>query len=294
MSSDLTTSMSEAGAALAYAESHDDLPEPLDLGHDRLLVPQRNAGGVLTWVEHSTRDPKLPPVEVEPPRACGTQQVYTPTSYIDAVKRYETIDQITYIDQPNSRLVTVLNPHQGNPPGEMTDDDIVPTPGYRDHRVSLTLQHTPEFIAWRDGQGLSKQEAFARRIQDGELEITDPNPALMLEIAETFHATSESRFKSGKRLQDGRRQFVFEEDTKASAGENGQVEIPERFKIALPVYTGGELYALECRLAWEYRPEFRIGYTFIRPEVVLDHAFMAIVGQVTEHIEGLVLEAPAP
>lgn len=42
------------------------------------------------------------------------------------------------------------------------------------------------------------------------------------------------------------------------------------------------------------RPEFRIGYTFIRPEVVLDHAFMAIVGQVTENIAGLVLEAPAP
>lgn len=291
--SDQSDIMTEAGAALAWADDH-QLPDPIDLGFDRKLVPERGSEGEVTWTEHSTRDPALAPIERALGRVRGTQLVYTPTSYVDAVKRYENIDQITYVDQPAGRLVTVLNPNQGNPPGEMTDDDIIGIAGHGDHRVALTLQHTPEFVAWRDGQGLGKQTAFARRMQDGELEIVEPAPSVMLEIAETFHATSESRFKSGKRLQDGRRQFVFEEDTKASAGENGQVEIPERFKIALPIYTGGERYQMECRLAWEYRPEFRIGYTFIRPEVVLDHAFMAIVGQVTENIAGLVLEAPAP
>src|SRR5689334_4726855 len=103
---DPTDYTSEAGAALAYAEAHDPLPDPIDLGFDRILVPQRGQGGQLTWAEHSTRDPELPPLELAPARVRGTQQVYTPTSYVDAVKRYETDQQITYVDQPNQRLVT--------------------------------------------------------------------------------------------------------------------------------------------------------------------------------------------
>ena len=282
---------SEAGAALAWAERNFPLPSPVDIGHERLLLPERSAGGEIQWIETSTRDPEAPPLEVRPGRVRGTQQVYTPTSYVDAVKRYETEDQITYVDQPNSQLVTVLNPSRGVD----VDGRRVRVAGdYGDHRVALTLRHTPEYEAWKTGQSLTDQTTFARRMQDGELEITDPAPATMLEIAETFHATSESKFKSGRRLQDGRRSFTFEEDTQASAGENGDVIIPERFKLAMPIYVGGDTYAIECRLQWQYRPQFHIGYTFIRPEVVLDHAFASIVGQVTENIAGLVLSAPVP
>lgn len=285
--------LSEAGAALAWAQAH--LPQDkIDLGHDRILVRERTIDPhQMTfsdrWVEHSTRDPnKLPDA---PDRVVGTTLVYTPTSYVDAVKRYENEQQITYVDQPNSQLVTVLNPPW---PLDGKDDWDPAEPGHGDHRVALALQHTPEYLAWRDGQGLSEQATFARRMQDGELEILEPTAATMLEIAETFHATSESKFKSAKRLQDGRRQFVFEEDTSAKAGENGQVEIPERFKVSMPVYVGGDRYTFECRLSWELRPKFRIGYKLIRPEVVLDHAFASIAGEVTGNIDGLVLNAPVP
>lgn len=279
----------ENGALLAWAAEHPRV-DTIDLGFNRVLVRRLDGGGIERWEEHSTRDPaKLP----DPPdRVVGTTEVYTTTSYVDAVKRYENVQQITYVDQPNSRLVTVLNPTWPEPVDSEQWDRAVP--GHSDHRVSLKLRHTPEFLAWMAGQGLHEQTDFARRMQDGELEIVEPAAATMLEIAETFHATGESVFKSASRLQDGRRQFRFEEDSTAKAGADGTVEIPERFTIAMPIYVGGERYQMQCRLTWQLRPTFRIGYTFIRPEVVLDHAFTSMVEEVTAEIAGLVLLGPAP
>lgn len=291
MSSDQPEMLTENGAALAFAQAN--LPaDTIDLGHSRILVRERALDPNSMrfedrWREHSTRDPnRLPDL---PDRVAETTAVYTTTSYIDAVKRYETVDQITYVDQPAGKLVTVLNPHRASAEGPYD-----PGVGHGDHRVSLTLRHTPEYLAWQGGQGLHEQTDFARRMQDGELEIVDPAAATMLEIAETFHATGESVFKSASRLQDGRRQFRFEEDSTAKAGQDGTVEIPERFTIAMPIYVGGERYQMQCRLTWQLRPTFKIGYTFIRPEVVLDHAFSSMVEEVTAEIAGLVLLGPVP
>lgn len=274
----------ENGALLAWAADHPRV-ETIDLGFDRILVRRRGEGQAEWWEQHSTRDPsRLPDL---PDRVVGTTVVHTATSYVDAVKRYEHEDQITYVDRSQNRIVTVLDPN-------LPSVGPRPEPGHGDHRVSLALTHSPEWTSWTAGLGLGEQTRFARQMQDGELEIVDPAPSVMLEIAETFHATSESKFKSGRRLQDGRRQFVFEEDTSVKAGENGQVEIPERFKIALPIFVGGERYQLECRLTWELRPKFRIGYTFIRPDVVVAHAFDGMVATILENVAGLVLEGPVP
>jgi uncharacterized protein YfdQ (DUF2303 family) len=169
-------------------------------------------------------------------------------------------------------LVAVLN-----------DDTPDGTAGWRDYRVSLELRRTPEWTMWVDGQGLGDRSRFADIIEKGEKELRDPAPAVMLELAQTFHTTTDARFTAGSRLQSGARQFRFEESQTAKAGTDGTIEVPEVFTIAVRPFFGGQLYEVTAKLKWRQRGgEFAIGYDLIRSGDVERMAF----GQIVDTVEG--------
>lgn len=149
---------------------------------------------------------------------------------------------------------------------------------------TVVLRRTPEWQAWLDGQGLGPQVRFAERIEDGLPEIADPAAATMLEIAQTFHAATSATFQSGNRLTDGRTQFAYLEDVKASAGSKpGTVEIPETFTIVVRPFIGAEPYKVTARLRYRLKGgELTIGYTLVRPNEVELDAFRAVASVVQD------------
>lgn len=191
----------------------------------------------------------LEPSFSQPERSSGLVCVHNAASFAAAVGQRQVgpLFPVVYADEGTLDLVAVLN------------DDHGEVPGWRDYRVRLTLRRTPEWEAWRNldkatcNGAFLNQEAFAEFVEDHLGEIVAPSAADMLEMAQTFHATTSSKFRQGARLRDGRRQFVFEEDVDAKAGETGSLEIPGTVRIKVRLFVGGTPVETTARLRWRLR-----------------------------------------
>jgi uncharacterized protein YfdQ (DUF2303 family) len=272
----------EADAILEWADAHrEDVPERFtDPGDDtvrHLFVPQ---GHVL-----QTLDPER--YAYRPRRASGLIDVHDAASFVNAVEHRQGTDRVVvYGDVKNRGLCAVLN-----------DDQADGTAGWRDHRVVLRLEATPEWQMWQKGQGLVSQAKFAEHIQDGEPEIVEPTAAVMLEIAETFSAKSDVTFKSGVRNQSGQRTFVYDEQTTTGAGKAGTIDVPETFVVGVAPFVGSPKYRVKARLVYRItRGDFLIGYQLVRSDDVLRDAFQQVMAEVSDGLpEGtLMLMGPAP
>lgn len=257
------TVVGDVDAALAYAEDH-ALTDTIDLGHDRVLVREREGE---VWRFHETGSGE------QPRRSTGTVHVHDAESFIEAIVHRTGSDPetlrnvVAYADADTCALVAVLN------------DDQPATPGWRDYRVSLKLTPTEEWTAWKNGQNLGPQQRFAERIEDGLREIVDPSGAEMLELAQTLHVSVGAKCKSGLRLANGETQFTYEEDVQATAGKAGNITIPNEFTLGIAPFIGTEPYEVKARL--RFQPprggELKIGYILDRPDAIERDAFADIV-----------------
>lgn len=260
---------SDVAAALEAAVDHH---EPVVDVNNAYVVAHRND----RTVTHVDLEQYLD----RPVRQRGTVKALTAAGFVAAVvQRSQEPDglgpAVVYADADRCGLVAVLN------------DDHVLTAGWRDHRVQLALAATPEWTHWTSRQGLGSQTRFAETIEDGEYEIVEPSATTMLEIAQTFQATTGARFKQRGRLKDGATQFTYEEDIEASAGSGEPLRIPDRFTIAVRPFFGVEARQVECRIRFRVSSDgLQIGYQMHRPDDVRRNAFAEVVDTVREALAG--------
>lgn len=179
-----------------------------------------------------------------------------------------------YADPVNQAIVAILN-----------DDEDPGTAGWRDNRVTIQLVQTEEWKAWIAKNGeLMPQREFAEFIEDHFRAIVNPDAATMLEIAQSLEATSHLRVKSSQRLRDGQRKLVYEEDTQARAGAEGDLEVPETLEIALVPWRGRG----DTRIPMTARLRFRttggnvtMGYKLVDLEGIVEEAFREITDAIT-------------
>lgn len=159
------------------------------------------------------------------------------------------------------------------------------TPDWMVHRLTMQLRHSPAWSAWtRADRTWMGQEAFAEHLEDRLGDIVDPAGAEMLEVAQTLHATTKVRFKSGFRLVDGQRQISYQEETAGNAGANGQLSIPQAFTLGLPIFAGAPV-ADPVRARLRYRVSdggLRLSFALDRATELVDDAFGALVHQVAD------------
>lgn len=156
--------------------------------------------------------------------------------------------------------------------------------GRCEHRVTLQLKHTPEWVAWTEFEGLRDQISFAEHIEVCQADIMAPPGADLLELAQTFRASKTGQFESSQRLKSGETSLKFTENISASAGKSGTLDIPDTFELAIAPFRGGPRYKVVARL--RYRIDggrLLIGYKLDRPEDVLLSAFEAIVQEIRDH-----------
>ena len=222
-----------------------------------------------TWVDLETFLPV-------PRRTRGTATVSDPESFASYFGRFDAdVGTTVWADHGRDTITAVLN------------DDDPEGPKWRDHRVKLVLEFTDEWRHWTDGdRRLAGQEQFAEHIEDGAPEIRKPDAATMLEIAQSFHANRDVRFKSGTRVSSGEVQLTYEESIDAKAGRKGEIEIPETFELGIAPYRGTEPYKVTARLRYRIRDgELSIGYRLVRPVRVLEAAFKDVVEAVADRVD---------
>lgn len=269
------TTPTEIGAALDAAQPGAQVVP--HRGPDRLLLVATRPGH--TTVEHDL-ERYLP----APARQRGTVRALTADGFVDAFQTRTEVDSpaAVYADVDTLELVAVLNDDQGA------------GTGWRDHRITYNERWAPEWRHWLGRQGLGSQERFAETIDDGETEIREPSATQMLEIAETFHASTSAKFKQAGRQRDGRVQLAYEEEIEASAGDGGLVAIPETFTIEVRPFYGAQPRMVTCRLRFRLtKGELAIGYKIHRPDEIVRDAFLTdVVGHIRGALSGFpVIEA---
>lgn len=219
-----------------------------------------------------------------PGRAHGTVLTVEPDSFLTIFNRHGNEAAFLYADKDKLTVTAVFN------------DDQFQTPGWRDHRAVLALRPTLEWLHWAGASGkLMDQAAFAEHIEAGLAEIREPDAASMLELAQTFEATTKAEFKSATRLTSGQRAFSYVEAVNARAGGTGELEVPETFTLGIAPFAGAAPYRLMARLRFRLDSgALRLGYRLERPHEVMEAAFDDVTTSLLEHTSSAVVYGTPP
>lgn len=211
-----------------------------------------------------------------PRRKSGTTMVRDADSFLAYWSKHHDADSEVYADREGRKVTAVLdaNTHDG--------------PRFGVHRLTLQLKHSEAFEAWAKWSAkLMNQTQFAEFLEDHRADIQSPPAADLLELAQTFQATTKVSFKSGSVLKSGQRQLQYVEETTASAGGKGQIEIPDAFQLALQVFEGAPVAdAVTARLRYRIDSDGRLGLIFILDQLadVVNAAFEGVIAQLDEGV----------
>lgn len=224
--------------------------------------------------------------EERPRRKAGTVKAYDANAFAAYVKKHGFTTTEVWADEENTRVVAVLNAHQG-----VTGDGLEDYAGWQDHRILLAVRKTPAWDAWiaLNGKWLD-QARFAEHIEDRAIDIVTPSGAEVLELAQSFQATIGGTFESSKRLSSGETQLVYKEEIAAKAGQRGQLDIPSHLELALVPFQGAPGYKVKARFRYRIKDgHLLLSYALERPEDVLREAFADVVTLISDDITQPVL-----
>lgn len=218
-----------------------------------------------------------------PRRKIAKVKLHDAESFIDYNKRHgsmsdSTIWCIADYKQGKVCFTSILNDH-----GE--DED---KPAFRDHRATFIPEFSEEWVRWTSKHKQPfNQTDFAAFIEDNLKDIasTDNNPtgAQMLEMALSFEANQDMRFKSAIRLQNGGVQMSFAQDDDAQTLQKMQAF--DRFSIGLSVFWNGDAYRLDAKLRYRVREgKLTFWFELTRPDKVLEAATQTLITHIREKI----------
>lgn len=199
-------------------------------------------------------------------------------SFLAYYEKFATEQTVIFAHEGNGEIVCVLDYHHESPE-------------WCKHRIVYTLPTSTEWSIWKKQSGRSKTQAeFALFIEDNILDITEPDGASMLEIAQTLKAKKNVNYLSSVNLHNGDVQFTYEADTQAQT--KGNVSVPASFKVGLSPFKGADRYEIKCRLKYRISDDGHLSmwYELVRPDLVHEQAFADVVKQIDEATESMVFE----
>ncbi|MER8083803.1 DUF2303 family protein [Streptomyces sp. NPDC094048] len=201
----------------------------------------------------------------KPPRKAGTTVVRDVDSFTAYFDKHGNSESEVYADVEARTITAVLDAHTGT------------EARWGGHRLELRLRHTSAWRAWTGADNqLMTQAAFAEFIEDNLVDLVEPDSATMLELAQSFEATTSAEFQSSQRLDSGQRTFTYAEEVQAKAGHKGEITIPATLVLALRPFEGAEAYRVTARFRYRLdrqKGELRLGFKIERPEDTLAAAF---------------------
>lgn len=255
--------------ALAYAEGKQfAIPSHIE-DTPALLVPE--GFKLQTFEEH-----RQSPLRIKQTVAADTVQ-----SWLDYWNRFAKPHSTALFDLNAAKLMGILDYHQSS-----TDYDkpSFSFPDWLNHRVIYECPMTPEWKRWQEHSGKPlDQAAFARLIEDGVPDITDPTGAEMLEIATSLTVHNKVNFRQAIRLDNGETQFTYEENLEGQAGPKGQLKIPQTITLGIRLFEGGPGYAVEARFRYSIKDgKLSMWYDLVRPERVHEDAVLNIFQEIQQ------------
>lgn len=226
-------------------------------------------------------DLDLDKYKASPDRKSGVFTVHDADSFVAYLAKHAVARTELWADVTTASLVAVINAHDESIPGDAEFGDA----GWQDHRLRLALHNTTAWKTWvtHDGQIL-EQQAFAELVEGRIVDFVEPSGADMLELAQSFKASLSGKFESSRRLGSGESTLEFVEEHQATAGQRGQLVIPDTFSLALKPFEGSEAYKVTARFRYRINDgTLKLCYVLDRPEDILRDAFDDFVSFVSEN-----------
>ncbi|OGS99808.1 MAG: hypothetical protein A3K04_02370 [Gallionellales bacterium RBG_16_56_9] len=214
----------------------------------------------------------------KPRRKRADVRLHDVASFTDYIKRHGSLADSTLWCQANYEggkveFIAILNDH----------GEVHTAAAWRDHIAKFAPEYAEEWKRWNAAhKQLFTQPEFAAFIEENIKDIvggtTDglPTGGEMLEMALSFEANQDFRFKSAIRLQSGGIQMSFTQtdDSQTLA----KMKMFERFAIGIPVFWNGDAYRIEARLRYRVREgKLTFWYELIRQDKTLEAATKTII-----------------
>ncbi|MEU8329833.1 DUF2303 family protein [Micromonospora sp. NPDC048839] len=214
----------------------------------------------------------------QPRRKKGTVNVRDAASFLAYYDKHASPTAEVYADRDRNTITAILDAHTAHG-GQ---------PEWQQHRVTLTLRHSDAFKAWQGISGnLLTQTQFAEFIEDHRADVHDPTAADLLELAQTFQATTKVSFKSSTMLKSGQRQLAYVEQIDAAGGQRGDLLIPDYLQLAIAVYEGATVAdTVTARLRYRIDGEgrLRIGVILDQLTDVIATAFEGVISEIDAQV----------
>lgn len=186
------------------------------------------AGGVAIVVPDGYELKHLRPDYTNPHHVMATPELNDVASFVHYVNKFKPKEggaQI-FADPAKDRLTAALDYH------------LPATPQPVDHKATLQLKLSPEWMAWNAINGqLIPQVAFAEFLEEHLLDVTAPPAASLLDMVTTFQSITNVEFASKVDISKGRQMLTFNETGATSSGKD-KAEVPQKLELGLAVYEG--------------------------------------------------------
>lgn len=256
---------------------------PVDFNQARELITnlgKKSAPFILTSDSDSDEQPiTLERFFEEPHRARGIATIKNPDDFIEFVRSHKRSNTELFYnaDDKGARFVAVLNAHE--------PDAAAAGFGWHDHRVNYTTETSRQWKTWQQNDGKQMpQKDFCDFIESNRLDFTAPEASELLKITETMSATESAAFTGSVRLQNGDMKLSYEKKSGASAGEKGELTVPDKFTIGIPVFLDDSPYAIEAHFRYRIAGDGKlyISYQLITPEHVFEFVTNKLVQRIRE------------
>lgn len=220
--------------------------------------------------------PGVGPRDVTEPNALPTlkpdhiQQsvtLQTVDSLVDYLNRFKTEDTVLFADIATNTIIGAVDYH-----GPASAALVA-------HRATLTLPHSVEWKTWSDIDGkLMGQLEFARFLEENASDVAAPSGADLLEACRDLQARRKVNFIKAVRTNSDNESFEFTDETTATT-KKGDVEVPSKFQLQIPVYFGDQSTSIFAFLRWrlEEGEGLKLGVKLHRAEHVRQAVFRQIV-----------------
>jgi uncharacterized protein YfdQ (DUF2303 family) len=211
------------------------------------------------------------PGGITPERIAAHVALADAKSFCEYVKSYADDRTRIFADPATHKFTAIIDYHGA---GERK-------PEFLSHRAALQLTKDERWKIWIGGnEKLFSQSDFAEFLEDNAADISEPEAAVMLEVARDLHAHTDVNFDSKVTPKNGQVQLKYTETINAGVGA-GNLEVPEFFKIRIPIFYGEESLTLRARLRFRISGgKLSFQYKLDRPTEKLNDAFNAAVASI--------------
>lgn len=195
-----------------------------------------------------------------------TVTIETADSLVDYVNRFKGNDTILMADISANSIVALLDYHTKDAAAHVA------------HRARLHLPFSEEWSLWTRISGkLMPQLEFARFIEENAADVRAPDAGELLDACRDLQVRRKVNFIKAVRTTSDNENFEYSEETSATQ-KKGDLELPTKFKLGLPVYFGDAETEVYAFLRWRLdEGALTLGVALHRTEHVRQAVFQQIV-----------------